>query len=341
MCNSAIDEGKISRIMNVIDLFAGCGGLSLGFSAYQPFKIVAAYDLWEPAINNYRENFKHPIYKFDLSNVEVAVSHIRQFTPLMLIGGPPCQDFSHAGLRSEGVKADLTVAFAQIIQGVKPLWFVMENVERARNSQAVAVAKEIFGRNGYGLTERILDASYCGVPQKRKRYFCVGLLKAKDNFLGRLLDLSLAKKPMTVREYLGNELKVNYYYRHPRNYSRRGIFSVDEPAPTVRGVNRPVPQGYPGHSNDPVRLSSNVRPLTTYERARIQTFPKEYRWVGSKTQIEQIIGNAVPVNLASFVAERILEYRAIVDAGEKEKSEEQCFQLQLDLEGCKKNIEVV
>jgi len=116
---------------------------------------------------------------------------------------------------------------------------------------------------------------------------------------------------MTVREYLGDELDIDYYYRHPRNYSRRGIFSVDEPAPTVRGVNRPVPDGYKGHPGDPIKVSRKLRPLTTSERARLQTFPANFKWVGSKTDLEQMIGNAVPVRLAEFVAKAILEYAEI------------------------------
>ena len=59
-----------------------------------------------------------------------------------------------------------------------------------------------------------------------------------------------SEKHLTIRDYLGNEFGLEYYYRHPRNYSRRAILSIDEPSPTVRGVNRPVAPGYPGHKAD-------------------------------------------------------------------------------------------
>lgn len=49
---------------------------------------------------------------------------------------------------------------------------------------------------------------------------------------------------MTIREYLGDEFGTEFYYRHPRSYARRGIFSIDEPSPTIRGVNRPIPGTY-------------------------------------------------------------------------------------------------
>ena len=70
----------------------------------------------------------------------------------------------------------------------------------------------------------------------------------------------------------------------------------------MRGVNRPVPKGYPGHPNDACAVSEELHALTTKERALIQTFPVDYNWIGSKTDIEQMIGNAVPVNLAQYVA---------------------------------------
>ena len=114
---------------------------------------------------------------------------------------------------------------------------------------------------------------------------------------------------MTVRDYLGDSLGITYYYRHPRNYNRRGIFSINEPSPTIRGVNRPIPKGYKINSCDPQNINlKDVRPLTTKERSFIQTFPKDFIFEGTKTDLEQMIGNAVPVNLAKFVAFSLLEY---------------------------------
>ena len=113
---------------------------------------------------------------------------------------------------------------------------------------------------------------------------------------------------MTLRDYFGDSLGIQYYYRHPRSYKRRGIFSIDEPSPTVRGVNRPMPEGYQIHANDPVSTKVGIRPLTTLERSYIQTFPKDYIFIGNKTDLEQMIGNAVPVNLAKYVANSINEY---------------------------------
>ena len=131
------------------------------------------------------------------------------------------------------------------------------------------------------------------------------MLEQEDNFALSSFVSRQSKKPTTIRDYYGNSLGFEYYYRHPRNYSRRAIFSIDEPAPTMRGVNRPIPKGYPGHPNDACPVDENTHALTTKERALIQTFPSSFEWVGSKTDIEQMIGNAVPVKLAEYVAETV------------------------------------
>lgn len=293
--------------LTTIDLFSGGGGLSLGFTN-AGYDIVAAYDNWLPAIALYKSNFKHPIYNINLSSKE-ATENIRQFDANIIIGGPPCQDFSSAGKRDENMgRADLTIAFANIIKNILPPFFVMENVDRAFQSKTFSKAEKILKKAGYGLTIRILDASLCGVPQIRKRLFVIGQFDGPDGFLDSLIDHKLLSKPMTLRDYFGDCLGVEHYYRHPRSYKRRGIFSIDEPSPTVRGVNRPIPNGYPGHAGDPVPITENVRPLTTKERSMIQTFPDSFILDGNKTDVEQIIGNAVPVKLAEFVAMRLKKY---------------------------------
>ncbi len=298
-----------NRDHSVIDLFAGGGGLSLGFSN-AGFKMIAAYDNWPAAIEFYRKNIKdHPIHMLDLG-VDSAVDALRVQQPDMVVGGPPCQDFSSAGKRRECQRASLTVAFAKIVAAIRPTMFLMENVERAKNSKAFAEARAILHEAGYGTTAAVLDACLCGVPQRRKRLFLFGDLAGKDHQLIPYIIKSQRTKPMTVRDYLGNSLGVEYYYRHPRSYARRGVFSIDEPSPTVRGVNRPVPAGYKGHPGDPVPISPKIRPLTTKERSLIQTFPPEFDISGPKSEIEQIVGNAVPVKLAEFVACRIKEYIA-------------------------------
>lgn len=294
--------------MRTVDLFCGCGGLSLGFEN-AGFEIVSAYDNWMSALDVYQNNFTHPSSQLDLGDVEQSVKEIITYRPEMIIGGPPCQDFSSAGNRNENNgRGDLTVDFAEIVSIIRPEWFVMENVPRIIKTNKLADAKKILTDAGYGLSWQILDASLCGVPQKRKRFFMIGKLGEKDDFMRPFLTEGLSDKPMSVRDYLGDSLGIDYYYRHPRSYVRRGIFSIDEPSPTIRGVNRPMPAGYQIHDNDPVKSKDGIRPLTTKERSYIQTFPRTFKFSGNKTDIEQIIGNAVPVRLAQYVASSINRY---------------------------------
>ena len=127
----------------VVDLFAGGGGLSLGFSR-AGFEVVCAIEKWQPAIEVYQENFNHPVINIDLLDIDKAASLIKNYAPSLIIGGPPCQDFSSAGKRDESLgRANLTISFAEIVQKCKPEVFVMENVARAAKSKAFQVALKI------------------------------------------------------------------------------------------------------------------------------------------------------------------------------------------------------
>ena len=157
--------------MKVVDLFCGAGGMSLGFKR-AGFELVCAVDNWPAALECYKLNFKrHPVKQLDISNWEAVAMELKESKPDIVIGGPPCQDFSDAGLRVEGKRAKLTSCFAHIVATLQPKYFVMENVPRALKSKAYAEAEGIFKKAGYGLTKVILDASLCGVPQARSRFF--------------------------------------------------------------------------------------------------------------------------------------------------------------------------
>lgn len=294
--------------MRVIDLFSGCGGMSLGFQN-AGFQIVAAYDNWQSAIDIYQRNFQHPIFKKDLATEDV-VPELKGFSPDMIIGGPPCQDFSIAGKREfRGKRANLTLKFGQIVSEVNPQWFVMENVYNIEKSPVFEEVLTIFQSAGYGITKHVWDASYMGVPQMRRRYFVVGKLGEIDDFLLDKLLSGLSKERMTVRRYFKEKpINADYIYQHPRTYKRRAIFSVDEPLSTIRSVNRPIPSNYVIHPADKTSDLTRVHVLTTKERSYIQSFPESFEFIGTTSAIEQAIGNAVPVKMAEYVARTILSY---------------------------------
>lgn len=292
---------------NVIDLFCGCGGLSLGFQN-AGYNVVAAFDYWDVALNIYRKNFSHPVFKRDLSDL-TDLSDLAIFHPDIIIGGPPCQDYSTAGRRDETRgRAALTVSYARIIEYLRPKYFLMENVAIIEKSESFSIVNDIFSKAGYGLNQLTLDASKCGVPQIRKRHITFGVLGGKDSDAVEIFKRGQSDESMTMRDYFGDTLGFEYYFRVPTSYKRRGIYSINEPSMTIRGVDRPVPKGYTGHPADPVALSPEIRTLTPQERSWIQTFPKDFIWEGTKTNLNQAIGNAVPVKLGEFVANCITQY---------------------------------
>jgi DNA (cytosine-5)-methyltransferase 1 len=295
-------------MVRVADLFSGCGGLSSGFQAAGHDTVFAA-DTWPRARLAYDANFDQASDRLDLSDVIEAAHAVSQKSPEIIVGGPPCQDFSVAGLRTEAANADLTVAFAEIVRTCQPLWLVMENVPAAASSRAWAIARRRIATAGYGLTELTIDASLYGVPQLRKRVFMIGRMDENDRFLDEDVEVAKADRALTVREYLGTEFEVEFYYRHPRHWGRRAIYSIDEPSATVRSTNRPIPPKYTAHPLDAAPIDG-IKPLNCFQRARLQTFLPDFAFDKSlaPVEVDMMVANAVPVHLAKVLADCIVDY---------------------------------
>ena len=301
--------------MKAVSLFAGAGGMDVGFRQ-AGLDITLASDIWGRAAETYKANDPHGT-EFVVGDISEVGSGIVDFAkadkPDIVIGGPPCQDFSTAGWRTgKGTRADLTLAFVELALGIMPDWVIMENVNTIMSigRKQVDVATARLRQAGYGMTSTILNAVDFGVPQNRKRFFLIGHLGGRDGELSDALERNKTD-PVSVREYYpqiedGDE-GTSYYYRHPWSFLRRGIYSVDSPSPTIRGVNRPIPPNYRPHRGDATHNLREVRPLTTQERAIVQTFPQSYVFVGGKTEQEQQIGNSVPPLLATAIARAIME----------------------------------
>lgn len=279
--------------------------MSLGLQA-AGFTVLRGYDSWPCAVDTYTQNLGHDAKLLDLGDLGATFLELEQYElggrefPIV-VGGPPCQDFSSAGHRVEGARADLTEKFAAIISKFRPPLFVMENVARARHAAAFKSAVSVMEGAGYHVQMAVLDASLYGAPQSRKRLVTIGTQdRSLTEQIFQLIRDSAASRSMTVRDALGESLGVEAYYRHPRSYARRAIFSIDEPSPTIRGVNRPMPPAYQQHPGD-ASAPSEVRALTLKERAAIQTFPPGFMFVGSRTNAEQMVGNAVPPKLAEHI----------------------------------------
>lgn len=253
--------------MRAVELFAGAGGMSLGLIR-AGFELVQAYDSWAPAVDIYRRNVGHHVWQHDLKDIFHVGPMLAALAPDIVVGGPPCQDFSAAGDRMEGERAGLTRAFAMLVCISRPRWFVMENVPQAAGSHAWADARAMLAKAGYGLTESKLDASFYAVPQSRKRLFVIGRLGEADGFLESALAAARSPRPMTLRDMLGDTLG-DVFYAHPRMPGKRGIWSVDHPAPTMRGSSRrSMPASYRPHPADAALLERGAFYTRPYYEGR-------------------------------------------------------------------------
>jgi DNA (cytosine-5)-methyltransferase 1 len=165
----------------VVDLFSGCGGLSSGFNA-AGFRIIAAYDLWEAAIDTYQKNFNHDAFCLPLDyDSKIPNADV-------IIGGPPCQGFSSAGLRRQGDHRNTLVSvFASLILRVRPMAFVFENVEGFLTGCEGHYVLELLNpliEAGYRIHLKKINASNYGVPQHRKRVLAIGGLGWEPSFPG-------------------------------------------------------------------------------------------------------------------------------------------------------------
>ena len=130
----------------VLDLFCGAGGLSLGLRR-AGFRIIAAYDNWQPAIETYAANFDDPIERIDITED----SHLPKAD--LIVGGPPCQGFSSAGMRrDEDARNTLVRVFARLVAAAKPRAFLFENVEGFLTGSR--------GRFIFDLLEPLIEAGY-------------------------------------------------------------------------------------------------------------------------------------------------------------------------------------
>ena len=179
-------KGKMDLLQpTFIDLFSGCGGMSLGFEM-AGFKPILAIDHWGDALETYKTNNPGtPVLQADLLSLPVSQIVDRVSRPTMIVGGPPCQGFSISGKRDpKDPRNILYQSFVNFVDAFKPKYFVMENVPNMASMGGGAIlnaAVEEFEELGYQVASRILLASDHGVPQNRRRLFVVGT-RVNSNF---------------------------------------------------------------------------------------------------------------------------------------------------------------
>jgi len=322
--------------MRLASLFTGAGGLDLGFEK-AGFHVVWAneYDstIWE----TFEHNF--PNTKLDRrSIVDVSHSDIPDDVD-GIIGGPPCQSWSEAGA-GRGIndkRGQLFFDYIRLLKEKQPKFFLAENVAgilHPKHEKAFSNIIKEFENAGYEISWKLLNANDYDVPEDRLRLIIIGYhkkLKKKFEFpepqkykpilKDAIYDLRLAKPARDKNKTNGEELKIpNHEYMNGGfssiYMSRNRVRSWDEPSFTIQAGGRHAPL----HPQAPKMkfISQNerifvpgkedlYRRLSVRECARIQTFPDtfifKYRDVADGYKM---IGNAVPVNFAKHIAQKIM-----------------------------------
>lgn len=323
--------------MKIASFFAGAGGLDLGFEQ-AGFDVIWANeydkDIWE----TYEKNHLNTVLD-RRSITQVQADEVPDCDGI--IGGPPCQSWSEAGaLRGlDDKRGQLFFDFIRILEAKQPKFFLAENVSGMllpRHSQALENIKKMFKEAGLGyeLSFKLLNASDYNVPQDRKRVFFIGIRKdlkftfqfpeltfPKITLETAIGDLQHSALPaLEMNHSNGEACKVpNHEYMiggfSSMYMSRNRVRAWNEQSFTIQAGGRHAPI----HPQAPKMqlVEKNVRifvpgkedlyrRLSVRECARIQTFPDHFIFHYKKVAAGyKMIGNAVPVNLAKFLAQQI------------------------------------
>ncbi|HUD44379.1 MAG TPA: DNA cytosine methyltransferase [Patescibacteria group bacterium] len=319
---------KRNKKYNIISLFAGCGGLDLGFVggftslgknySKRKFQLTWSNEIDKDFCHTYRKYFKHEIVCDDINNILYGGSSFL-FDPLpekadIVLGGFPCQDFSHAGKRRGFSNANgrgvLYKSMIEVIRRTRPAVFVAENVKgllTMNKGEAIKIILEDFEKLGYHVSMNLYLAAEYGVPQMRERVIIVGTDKARLPKFEHKLPKLEKNKWITLKEAIGDLEDLpegavpNHFWSKAKMFpgtQGNSLVSADKPGPTMRAEH---------HGNIEFHWNGKRR-LSAREAARIQTFPDDFIFYPSTSSAYKQIGNAVPPVLAWNVAKSIEEF---------------------------------
>ena len=291
----------------VIDLFAGCGGLSLGFEA-NGFKTIG-YEMDENAFNTYNKNLIGDCFH------EFLTTDFKYPKADIVIGGPPCQPFSVGG-KQMGLKdsRDGFPVFIDAVKKVNPDLFLFENVRGMlyKNKWYLKEVVEALEDIGYNVTFSMLNAKHYEVPQNRERVFVIGV-KGEFRFpkrsnriitAGEALESMAFEAPPESKFLTKNMDEYIAKYEKASSCINPRDLHLDKPARTLTCRN------LAGATGDMHRIrlkDGKRRRIFPREAARLQSFPDWFNFIGNETNVFNQIGNAVPPMLAYNIAKHIKE----------------------------------
>lgn len=331
----------------IIDLFCGCGGLSYGFEK-AGFEISLAIDNWKDAIDTYNHNHKDEIAKcIDIHKLDYE--HLKEFIGKIdgVIGGPPCQGYSTVGTRDiNDPRNHLYLEYCRIVEIIKPKFFVIENVRGLMTLAGGMFKNDIinrFGKLGYNVTYKLVNAADYGIPQNRERVFFIGIKDKEFVFpveeakkvsteeaISDLLNVTenfdeIGKVESDYQKLMRSD-KVKYVKNHDKTNHTQKTIDVIKQVPDGGNI-KDLPEEYwnirkynKAFERMNSKLPSNTidtghrnyfhyklnRIPTVRESARIQSFPDDFEFLGSKTSQYKQVGNAVPPLLSFKMAKQIL-----------------------------------
>lgn len=312
-----MDIVKINRMKNVytvVSLFAGAGGLDMGFER-QGFKTIWANDVDKDACKTHQLWSQAEVVCGDITKIDfkdIPDSDI-------ITGGFPCQGFSLAGPRKIDDKRNVLYRyFVKLVEEKKPLCFVAENVKGILTLGDGAIIEAIiedFSEKGYTVFPSLVNAADYGVPQDRWRVILLGFRKDmevnKYKFPEPLANrVTLSRALRDIPEPSLGDICVAPF--SPRYMSRNRKRQWSDVSYTIPAMSKQVTL-HPS-SPDMIKLGDSdwkfgeneiTRRFSWQEAAAVQTFPKDMIFHGTLTSKYKQIGNAVPVKLAEVVAEDV------------------------------------
>lgn len=322
-----------------IELFAGGGGLSLGFEQ-AGIKNVGLIENNKWACETLRHN--RPSWNvIEEDIIKVTKNGIRQYIGNQKIdivtGGYPCQPFTTIGKRLglEDIRGTMFYYYAKVLEEIKPKVFVAENVKGLVNHDKGRTLKtmiDVFSDIGYNVQYKVLNAIDYEVAQKRERVFIVGTRKdLKDNYTypepiekTLLLKDVLSNVPFSEgAEYKDKEKELfklipqgGCWINLDDDIAKEHMGKAYLAGGGKRGYLRRMSMNEPSLTLtcSPIQKQlqrchpSEIRPFTVREYARIQSFPDEWIFKGSMRQQYMQIGNAVPCNLAKHIGFSVINY---------------------------------
>lgn len=312
---------KQKHSFNTIDLFAGIGGIRLGFEK-AGFKTVFSNDFEPKCKDTYDLNFRDS--KLIIEDIrKVGIDDLPEFD--FLLGGFPCQAFSIAGYRQgfkdEKGRGNLFFDVARIIDKRKPEGFLLENVKNLKShdgGKTFKIIEETLNKLGYFTKVKVLNSMEFGnIPQNRERIYIVGFKNKnysnKFSFpepiklttkVSDLLEKNVPEKyyynGKPLFEKLKNHVKDGSVYQWRRQYVRENKKGV---CPTLTAN-----MGMGGHNVPIIKDKKGIRKLMPIECARIQGFPENYKLPKiSDAALYKQIGNSVSVPVIQAVAKQMMQ----------------------------------